>query len=178
VVIFLAAAGLARTNLTPLRWWQWALLGLGLTQVTVPAAAVIAGWLLVLGLRARIPEETEARRFDAMQAGLALLTLLAAAALVSAIKKGLLGFPEMQVMGNGSTAYNLLWYADRAAGLTSRVWVLSVPMFFYRLLMLAWALWLAYSLTGWVKWGWGSFTKGGYWKKLGPLGFKKKKKRI
>jgi len=174
VVILLAAAGLARTGLTPLRWWQWALLGLGLTQVTVPAAAVIAGWLLVLGIRSRTPEDMEARRFDAMQAGLALLTLLAAIALVGAIKKGLLGYPEMQVMGNGSTAYSLLWYADRAAGLTSRVWVLSVPMFFYRLLMLAWALWLAYSLTGWVKWGWGSFTKGGYWKKFGPIGLIKK----
>ena len=174
-VILLFSFGLARTGLTPLRWWQWTLLGLGLTQVPVLFSAVIVGWLLALGLRARMPEDMDARRFDAVQAGLAFLSVLAALALVSAVKKGLLGYPEMQVIGNGSTAYNLLWYADRVTGLTARVWVLSVPMFFYRLLMLVWALWLASSLIRWLKWGWGSFTKGGYWKKLRNLGSGRKK---
>jgi len=101
--------------------------------------------------------------------------LLAALALVSAVKKGLLGYPEMQVMGNGSTAYNLLWYSDRVSGPTARAWILSVPMYVYRLLMLAWALWLASSLISWLKWGWESVTRGGYWKKLDGLAKGRKK---
>jgi hypothetical protein len=29
--------------------------------------------------------------------------------------------------------------------------------------MLAWALWLANSLVGWLKWAWEQFSDGGLW---------------
>ena len=44
--------------------------------------------------------------------------------------------------------------------------------------MLAWALWLASSLVGWLKWGWECFTTGGHWKQTSRLvlpGFGRKK---
>jgi hypothetical protein len=40
-----------------------------------------------------------------------------------------------------------------------------VPLLVYRLLMLAWALWLAVSLLNWLKWGWGCFSNNGLWNK-------------
>jgi hypothetical protein len=43
--------------------------------------------------------------------------------------------------------------------------VLSVSIWFYRLLMLAWALWLATALIRWLKWGWDQFGAGGLWKR-------------
>jgi hypothetical protein len=140
------------------------------------------GWLLALGGRRKVPEDFKADRFNAIQALLVFLTVVAAIALMAAIKKGLLGLPDMQVSGNGSTAYNLNWYADRVSGPTAGAWVLSVPLYIYRLLMLAWALWLASSLIGWLKWGWESFTTGGYWKKapllvLPRFGRKKKEEK-
>jgi len=177
-VVLLVAFGLGQTKLTPLIWWQWMLLGLGLTQVPLAGAAVIVGWLLALGLRRRVPEDLKADRFNAVQVLLVFLTIVAAFALMAAVKKGLLGLPDMQVAGNGSTAYNLNWYADRVGGQTAGAWVLSVPLFVYRILMLAWALWLASSLIGWLKWGWESFTTGGYWKQTSKLvlpGFGRKK---
>jgi hypothetical protein len=180
VVVLLVAFGLGQTKLTPLAWWQWMLLGLGLTQVPLVGAAVIVGWLLALGLRRKIPEDIKADRFNAVQILLVFLTVVAAIALMAAIRKGLLGLPDMQVSGNGSTAYNLNWYADRVGGPTASAWVLSVPLYIYRLLMLAWALWLASSLIGWLKWGWESFTTDGYWKKAPILvlpGFMKKKEK-
>lgn len=164
--------------MTPLAWWQWMLLGLGLTQVPLVGAVVIVGWLLALGVRRRLPDDLKADRFNAIQFLLAFLTLVAAFALMAAVKKGLLGLPDMQVAGNGSTAYNLNWYADRVGGPTAAAWVLSVPLYVYRLLMLAWALWLASSLIGWLKWGWESFTTGGYWKQTKKIilpGFGRKK---
>jgi hypothetical protein len=179
-VILLVAIGLGRTRLTPLAWWQWLLLGLGLTQVPLLGAGVIIGWLLALGLRRKVPEDIAADRFNTVQILLAALTVMAAVALIAAIQKGLLGLPEMQVSGNGSTAYNLNWYADRVGSATAAIWILSVPIYVYRLLMLAWALWLAFSLVGWVKWGWGSFTTGGYWKQTTTLvlpGFGRKKEK-
>jgi hypothetical protein len=178
VVVLLVAFGLGRTKLTPLAWWHWLLLGLGLTQVPLAGAAVIVGWLLALGLRRRIPGDMKADRFNTIQILMAILTFAAGIALMAAIRKGLLGLPEMQVAGNGSTAYNLNWYADRVASSTAAAWVLSVPLYFYRILMLAWALWLASSLVGWLKWGWQSFTEGGYWKQTPMItlpGFGRKK---
>jgi hypothetical protein len=30
--------------------------------------------------------------------------------------------------------------------------------------MLGWALWLAYSLLDWLRWGWGCFAANGLWR--------------
>jgi hypothetical protein len=32
--------------------------------------------------------------------------------------------------------------------------------------MLAWALWLAFYLLQWLRWGWGCFARGGIWRKI------------
>jgi hypothetical protein len=43
-----------------------------------------------------------------------------------------------------------------------------VPLWVYRFLILAWALWLAFALLRWLRWGWDSFTTGGLWKPRKP----------
>jgi hypothetical protein len=40
-------------------------------------------------------------------------------------------------------------------------WVLSLPMWVWRVLMLAWALWLALRVLSWGRWSWACFTEGG-----------------
>ena len=66
---------------------------------------------------------------------------------------------------NGSSASLLHWYKDRTGGRLPRAWVFSLPLGVYRLAMLAWALWLAHALLGWLKWGWECFSTGGLWKR-------------
>ncbi len=165
-VIVLAALGLGRLTLTPLKTWQWALLGLGLTQIPAPVALVIVGWLLVLGLRRNQPMPGHWLGFDLLQIGLALWTLVALTALFSAVKAGLIGQPEMQVAGNGSTQWVLNWTQDRIDTDMPRPWILSLPIWCYRGLMLAWSFWLAFALLGWLKWGWDCFARDGVWRKL------------
>jgi len=70
----------------------------------------------------------------------------------------------MQIQGNGSSSELLQWFDDRTAAIPEQPSVLSVPMLAYRGVMLAWALWLAVSLLGWLRWGWLSFSSGGFWK--------------
>ncbi|TPW20974.1 MAG: hypothetical protein FD126_1154, partial [Elusimicrobia bacterium] len=164
-VFLLVSAGLGRVDLTPLGWRQWFLLSVGLSQIPVPAAAAVALWLNVLGWRGRNPRE-EAGEFDLLQVFLGGLTVLALVCLFSSIKHGLLGLPDMQVGGNGSSAYQLRWYADRIGWTMPRPWVFSLPLGVYRLAMLAWALWLAHALLDWLKWGWKCFSAGGVWKPL------------
>jgi hypothetical protein len=168
LVMVLAGLGLSRLGLAPLRAWQWVLLAVGLSQVDVVAAALVAGWLLALGLRRAHGAGLSPRRFDLLQVGLVLWTLVATAVLFTAIERGLLGQPEMQVAGWGSSASALRWFSDRAGSALPTGWVISLPIFVYRLAMLAWALWLASSLVRWLPWAWQGFSTGGVWKKRPP----------
>lgn len=169
VVVALAAAALARVPWTPVPAWQWALLGLGLSQAQPAHAVLVIGWLLALGLRARLPATTRSLTFNVAQVALSLLTLAALLALFDTIRRGLLGPPDMQIAGNGSSAQLLRWYQDRAAAAYPRAWVWSAPLWVYRVLMLAWALWLAFALLDWLRFGWRSFTQGGLWRSMRRL---------
>ncbi|HEX3552904.1 MAG TPA: hypothetical protein VIA62_06715 [Thermoanaerobaculia bacterium] len=165
LVILLTAWGLGRVRLTPLRTRDWALLGVGLSQVPLAAGGLVAAWLLVLGLRReRGAAVRRDKVFDLVQLVLVIWTLVALGILFWSIQQGLLGTPEMQVAGNGSTASQLRWYADRAGAVPPGAWMLSVPLLVYRLAMLAWALWLAVALLRWLRWAWESFTTGGGWR--------------
>jgi hypothetical protein len=170
VVFALVAFALARlcaaTDAAPLRFHHWMLLGVGLTQVPVPAAALVPAWLLALGWRRQRGAEVPGAWFDLVQIGVAGLTAVALAVLALSIRQGLLGLPEMQIAGNGSTAALLLWYQDRAGPVLPQPWVASVPLLVYRLAMLAWALWLALALVRWLRWGWGCFSTVELWRPL------------
>jgi len=167
VVLVVAAVGLVlgRVAWTPLRSWEWILLGLGFTQGHVVLALLVAGWLLALGWRRKLAPETRPELFNLVQVGLVLLTVVALGALCWAVQFGLLGYPDMQIAGNGSSSRLLRWYQDLAPGAFPRVWVISLPMLVYRLSMLAWSLWLAFSLLRWLTWGWGAFSSSGLWRK-------------
>ncbi|WP_126454981.1 hypothetical protein [Sulfuriflexus mobilis] len=164
-VIVLIAIILGRITLTPLRTWQWLLLAVGLSQVSVIVGLIVVGWLLALGARCRLQDNIARSHFNAMQVLLAILSVIALSLLVVAVQQGLLGYPDMMVAGNGSSAYNLNWYQDRAMTVPQSAWVLSVPILVYRLLMLAWALWLAFALLRWLKWGWACYATKGLWRK-------------
>jgi len=166
VVLIVIAAGLVlgRVTLTPLRSWEWILLGLGLSQGHVVMALLVAGWLLALGWRRRLDAETRAELFNLTQVGLVLLSVLALGALCWAVQFGLLGYPDMQISGNGSSSQLLRWYQDIAPGRFPVAWIVSLPMLVYRLFMLAWSLWLAFALLKWVIWGWQSFSMSGLWR--------------
>jgi hypothetical protein len=166
LVLIPIAFGLGRSSLTPLRFRHWLLLGIGLTQLGPVNALLVVGWLLALGVRSWLTLEDRDWAFNLLQIGLAVLTGFALLALLISVQQGLLGYPDMQIAGNGSAAGRLLWYQDRAASLLPRAWVLSVPMLVYRLLMLAWALWLAMALLRWLQWGWKAFSHGGLWRPI------------
>lgn len=168
IVLLVAAWLLGRYAPTPLRFYQWLLLGLGFSAFAWSAYAFVVSWLILLGLRARyepLVAKLEGVRFNLVQALLAVVTVLALMTLVSAVPKGLLGLPDMHVAGNASTAWDLNWFADQAKDVLPQGGVITVSLWFYKIAMLAWALWLANALIGWLRWGFDAWTQGGYWKK-------------
>jgi hypothetical protein len=170
IVLLLVAWLLARYAPTPLRFHHWLLLGLGFSAFAWSAYALVVLWLILLGLRARgAPAERLApTTFNLLQFGLAALTLLALTVLISAVPKGLLGLPDMHVAGNDSSAWNLRWFADQSTNALPSGGVFSVSLWVYKLAMLAWALWLANALIGWLRWAFDAWTHGGYWRKREP----------
>ena len=164
-IILLVAFALGRLPLSPLRPWEWALLGLGIAHLPVFAAGTVAGWFLVMAWR-RDRVVGAAALHDLLQLALAFWTVLALVFLYMAVHQGLLLQPDMQVSGGGSTETLLRWYQDRTAGPLPRPWVLSAPLWLYRALMLLWSLWLALRLMTWAPWGWGSWNSGGLWRPL------------
>ena len=177
-VIMLVAFGLGRTRFTPLAAWQWALLGIGLSQTTIFNALLVVGWLFALAWRARLPANVTKTQFNLVQLGLAVLTLMALSMLFQAIQHGLLGTPNMQITGNGSSAYDFNWFQDRADDAYPVAWVWSVPLWFYRGLMLAWALWLAFALLGWLRWGWAAYSRDGVWRSVKIVGAREKSPEV
>jgi hypothetical protein len=151
-------------DLTPLRTSDWFLLSLGLTQAPIWSAALVVGWLLALGWRKQRGASLGGTAFRMLQVLLAVLTVGALVMLFWSIKAGLLGLPQMQIGGNGSSAEHLQWFHDRAANVLPQMWAVSLPLMFYRLAMLLWALWLASALLTWLNWGWGCFSEGGMWR--------------
>ena len=149
---------------TPLSSVHWFVLGLGLSQLDKVGALLIVCWLLALAARQRVTLKGYDWLFNLMQVGLAVLSAAALAFLVVSVGQSLLGDPQMGISGNGSYGSLLNWYQDRAGQQLPQAWVLSVPLWIYRVLMLCWALWLASMLLKWLRWGWKAFSTGGLWR--------------
>lgn len=163
IVLFILSIGLGKISLTPLKHWQWFLLLVGLSQIPISLASIVIGWLMLLGWRSK--QTMVIRHFNGLQIALAGLTLLALGILFFAVAQGLLSTPDMSITGNQSSAFNLNWYQDRSPSTLPLATLVSVPLIVYRLLMLAWSLWLAVSLLDWLKWGWRCYASNGLWQK-------------
>ena len=101
--------------------------------------------------------------FNLQQIGLVFVTFTALGILIVVVGAGLLGNPEMFVIGNGSSQTYLRWFQPRAELKLPEPTIVSISVWYYRLLMLFWALWLAFALLRWLTTGWKHFTHGGGW---------------
>jgi hypothetical protein len=155
---------LSRLKAGPLGHFGWFLLLVGLTQVPVWVAWLVVVWFAGLQLRGSW-NLVEQRWWlaDLFQVLLVFLTVMALAVLYMAVSAGLLGRVEMFITGNGSTTWEHRWFSPRTGPHLPLPEAWAVSLWWYRLAMLAWALWLAVSLLRWLRWGWIQFSTGGCW---------------
>ena len=167
VALIVASLILGRLRWTPLRTHHWLLLGLGFSTSSWLAMSVVVRWLLLHGSRRFWRAKISASAHGLTQIGLGILTLAAFAAIVAGIGVGLLGNPDMHIVGY-EPASELRWFADRTDSAIPRASVDSVPLWVYKGLILAWALWLSLALIRWLPWVWERFAEAGLWERAKP----------
>jgi hypothetical protein len=172
LVLLLFALILGRLNITPLKSWHWLLLGLGFSTFDWPVLGLVIIWLLACGAREKWRTDTSWWQFNLIQVVIAGLTIVALMSLVSSLPSGLLGSPDMQITGNSSYGNSLNWFADRSDSVLPVASVWSVPMWAYKALILAWALWLSFAMLRWLPWVWQCFSKQGFWRSRKAAGLR------
>jgi hypothetical protein len=166
-VIALAAVLLGKFSRTPVKTHQWFLLGCGLVTLDVPTMVMVPAWFVAMSIRRKQSPESPLS-FNLMQIGLAIWTVLVVMALYRAVQQGLLGTPDMQVIGNGSGRRLLHWTQDRSDKGIAGPWMIVGTLHLYRLFMFAWALWAATRVLTWARWALDGFRSRGWWRKM-PL---------
>ncbi len=164
-VLIVFALLLGRTGLAPLNSWQWLLLGLGFSTFNWPVLALVVIWLLACGARERIAgTDLSWWKFDVLQVIIAGITIVALLAVAVALPQGLLGTPDMHVTGHHSYGSILGWFADRSESALPVATAFTLPIWIYKVLILAWALWLSFALLRWLPWVWEKFSSDGFWR--------------
>jgi hypothetical protein len=82
---------------------------------------------------------------------------------VAAVPQGLLAHPDMRIAPPPIIGGELTWFVDQSMTQLPAPAVLSVSLWWYKIAMLAWALWLSFALIRWVKWAWQVYTRDGLW---------------
>ena len=169
IVALIVALGLSLLPRSPLRLWEWGLLSIGLTQVPVLAAMFVAAWLFLVSFRGSDEmSRLQRRMFNTLQITIVLMTAVSLLILIYVVSAGLLGSPDMFVLGNRSSQHFLRWFSPRSDAELPIAAMVSISVWFYRLAMLVWALWLATSLIRWLADGWQHFGKDGFWRPAPP----------
>ena len=168
-VFIVLALLLGRLARSPLATHEWLLVGLGLSTFSWGVLLLFAVWVFAFDWRRRWSANAAPWVFNGTQVVLALLTLFSLGSLLAAIPNGLLGSPDMDVMGAGSHAGHLEWFHDRIEEALPRPVAISISIWFYKAAMLAWALWLSFALVRWVRWAWDAFGTGRLWQRTAGL---------
>ena len=169
IALILASLILGRLKSTPLRTHDWLLLGFGFSTSFWLAFAVVAVWLIVHGTRKSWGANISEPVYRVSQIGFGALTLAAFAVIVAGVGAGLLGNPDMSVTGYGSVGNELRWFADETGNAIPEATAYSVPLWAYKVLILAWALWLSFALIRWLPWVWNRFSEEGLWYRREPV---------
>jgi hypothetical protein len=164
LVFLVLAVVIWRSRWLPIKPLHWLLLGLGLSTQNWWLLVVMTLWFVALSAHSKYASKLSDNLFNLLQIVLMSFSALVLLALLATIPMSLMGHPDMGIVGNQSTGQWLKWYSDAATDITPEVVVYSLPLWVYKLAMLTWALWLAFSLVSWARWGWSQLSSNGVWR--------------
>ena len=164
LAFILFAILIARVPFSPLSSLSWIALGFGLSLNNWSVLMLVALWFASLTAstyRAKTISHTAFNFSQLLLYGLSIVTLLS---LIAVIPTSLLSAPNMGITGNNSYGNHLQWFADKSNGALPEISVISIPILFYKGLMLTWVIWLSFTSLHWIKWAWAKLGLQGYWR--------------
>ena len=153
---------LSKAIKSPLNWFGWSILLVGLSQSGLWGLLFVIIWFSLINYK-HIAETQNLKRlkFNALQVIITVLTVIVFSSAIQTVAQGLLNYPNLFIEGEGSSYNSLNWYSEQLDQFMP--WVLSVPMWVYRVLMFSWSIWFAFNIMKWLKWAWEGFSSGGLW---------------
>lgn len=160
----LLALLVSKVKFSPLSTFHWIVLGFGLSLSNWGVLMLIAFWFASITASNYRPKTISRLVFNSSQFLLYVLSIITIMSLVSVVPVSLLSSPSMGIEGNYSYGNHLQWFSDKTDGLLPQVSVMSIPILFYKGIMLAWVIWLSFAFLNWIKWAWKTLGEQGYWR--------------
>ena len=127
-------------------------------------------WFLAIWFKSRTKEKINRPWLYRLgQLVLTGITLLVLYVLVSTIVSALTNDPNMYIVGAKYLEDWFTWFSDEISGEVPSPWILSFPMWVYFVLILAWVMWLVFTLLQWMRAWWESLKTPVLWV---PINFK------
>lgn len=166
VTLLIFSIIISKSKVIDLSMISLVLLLFGTSQVGIDFVMLTLLWFFMIKYRLAntMHDFKTYNRFNAYQFGFAILTIFVISGMISVVAKGLLLTPESFIAGYQSSFTSLFWYSQEYSAQNSP-WLLSVPIWLYRVLMMAWAVWLAFNMLDWLKSCWTAFSNEGFWYK-------------
>lgn len=130
---------------TPLKTTQWLILLAGLSLLTPHLGLWVVVALVLCSLYPKFIHTIPQKLKYFAQALLAIILIAAVGILIYAMIQGLHNAPNMQLIPsalNSNLSADFVWLQDISTKTWPRAWVISLPMWVYRGLMLLWSLWV------------------------------------
>jgi len=165
LLVFILLALLAsRFKFSPLSTLSWIALGVGLSLNYWGVLILIVVWFGALTSASYRPKDLNRNLFNFSQLMLYALSIAAISSLIFTVPTSLLSSPSMGIDGNNSYGNHLRWFMDKSSGELPAISVVNVSVLFYKGIMLAWVIWLSFSVLNWLKWAWARIGEQGFWK--------------
>jgi len=127
-----------------------AFLGIGLASLPMITLWIPLLWLGLLKKFSALQPQNTGHKWGLISIT-ALLALVSLFLLYHIVEIGLLLDPPMLIAGANSTSTNLRWIFDTTPGALPSPWIISLPMWTWRVFSLVWATWLVVGMMRWIK---------------------------
>jgi len=166
LVFAVLAFFLARIRYSPLKFWQWLVLGCAFGTFSWLAFSVVAGWLIFVGWKQHFKGFDSRAKRVLLQWFSLLFTVATIGVLIATVAYGLLSYPDMGVAGQKASSSQLYWYLDSGLDILPNITLLSVHLWWYKLLILLWSIWISFAVINWLKQILSSLNREDWWPKF------------
>ncbi len=126
-------------------------LGIGLSSVSILMMSIPLAWIIFLNIWPQLRLKLLNINRGVKLIFIISLSILAIAVFYLIVKNGLLFDPPMLITGNGSSAHYFKWFFDYSEAALPQPYIVSFPLWYWRVFSLIWSTWLVLQLLSWLK---------------------------